>query len=281
MKRFIRAALALSLCLAPVLAQADECALPVMAVAGAATPGSSGEARLSAGVVSGTASSAFAVMSLGLQSASAAAYSCFMSTAAPAEPLALPGTSSTQSLVPSPQQTMTLEWTQGPSPLPVSYEIDAGNSPYALSSVASGLTSASYELSGLAFTTPYYWQVKASDQFGRVTASPVYSFSITQVPSSFPKAYNYPNPFSPERGGTNIVFHAPASGYQKATVEIYSEWQDLLFKQDYYGIPPGVSQVHFDGRDRYGRDFFDGSYICRVTFSGPSDSQTFYLLVVK
>ena len=99
--------------------------------------------------------------------------------------------------------------------------------------------------------------------------------------NGFPAAYNYPNPFSPLRGGTNIVFNAPPSGYSKATVEVYSEWQDLLFKQDYFNIPPGVSQIPFNGHDRYGRPFFNGSYICRVRFSGPDDQTIFYLLVVK
>ena len=57
--------------------------------------------------------------------------------------------------------------------------------------------------------------------------------------------------------------------------------QDLLFKQDYSNIPPGISQVHFDGRDRSGKAFFNGSYICRVRFSNPDNKQTFYMLVVK
>ncbi len=136
------------------------------------------------------------------------------------------------------------------------------------------------DVTDLSYYRTYYLQITATNPYGAASTTPIETFSLSPS-GSFPAAYNYPNPFSPERGGTNIVFNAPASGYQKATVEIYSEWQDLLFRQDYYDIPAGVSQVNFDGRDRYGRDFFDGSYICRVTFSGPSASTTFFMLVVK
>jgi hypothetical protein len=126
----------------------------------------------------------------------------------------------------------------------------------------------------------YYVRIAASTPYGATATTPVQSFTLAS-PDGFPTAYNYPNPFSPLRGGTNIVFNAPPSGYAQATVEVYSEWQDLLFRQDYRNVPPGISQVHFDGRDKNGRAFFNGSYICRVRFSGPDDKQIFYMLVVK
>jgi len=224
-----------------------------------------------------------------------------------------------QLAVPSPQiQTMSdqavLSWrpVNDPQSDPITYTVSLGASPQNLAPVADisqstqtgafslealpSQVSASPELqtnggsiqvtfNGLSYYQDYYVSVAAANPYGASSVSPPQSFSLSSAPS-FPKAYNYPNPFSPEQGGTNIVFNTPASGYHKATVEIYSEWQDLLFKRDYYGIPPGVSQVHFNGRDRYGRDFFDGSYVCRVVFSGPSGSQgsatqTFYMLVVK
>ena len=219
-----------------------------------------------------------------------------------------------QLAVPSPRiQTMSdqavLSWqpVTDPQSDPITYTVSLGASPQNLAPVAAisqssqtgafslaaypSQVSASPELqtndgsiqvafNGLSYYRNYYVSVAAANPYGASSVSPLQSFALSSA-SSFPEAYNYPNPFSPEQGGTNIVFNAPPSGYQKATVEIYSEWQDLLFKKDYYGIPPGVSQVHFGGRDRYGRDFFDGSYVCRVVFSGPSATQTFYMLVVK
>jgi len=135
-------------------------------------------------------------------------------------------------------------------------------------------------LTGLSYYQAYFMQIQAADPYGGTSMSPVQTFTLGSM-NGFPAAYNYPNPFNPLRGGTNIVFNAPSSGYAKATVEVYSEWQDLLFRQDYFNIPPGVSQVPFSGHDRYGRPFFNGSYICRVRFSGPDSQTIFYLLVVK
>ena len=115
--------------------------------------------------------------------------------------------------------------------------------------------------------------------YGSSSHTPLQAFSLSAL-NGF-EGYNYPNPFSPGRGGTRIVFNAPPSGYARAVVSVYSELQDLLFRREYTNIPPGVSEVPFDGRDKYGRSFFNGSYICRVHFEGPDDKETFYLLVVK
>ena len=135
-------------------------------------------------------------------------------------------------------------------------------------------------LPDLDYYRTYYIQVQAANQYGATSLSPVQTFTLGTT-SGFPSAYNFPNPFSPLRGGTNLVFNAPPSGYARATVSVYSEFGDLLFKRDYQNIAPGISQVTFDGRDRYGRPLFNGSYVCRVRFEGPDDHATFYLLVVK
>ncbi|MFA6093843.1 MAG: hypothetical protein WCU88_09810 [Elusimicrobiota bacterium] len=135
-------------------------------------------------------------------------------------------------------------------------------------------------LSQLDFYHTYYVRVVAENPYGAASASTVQSFSLSSA-SGFPKAYNYPNPFSPSRGGTNIVFNAPSSGYSRAKISVYSETQELLFDREYSAIPPGVSQIRLDGRDRYGRALYNGSYICRVRFEDPDEEQVFYLLVVK
>ena len=135
-------------------------------------------------------------------------------------------------------------------------------------------------LTGLSYYQTYFIQIQASNPYGATSLTPFETFSLASA-NGFPTAYNYPNPFSPLRGGTNIVFNAPPSGYARATVAVYSELGDLLFKQDYANVAPGISQVPFYGRDRYGRALFNGSYVCRVRFSGPDDHATFYLLVVK
>ncbi len=135
-------------------------------------------------------------------------------------------------------------------------------------------------LTGLDYYRTYYLTIQASNPYGATSVTPVQNFTLASA-NGFPLAYNYPNPFSPARGGTNIVFNAPPSGYARATVSVYSELGDLLFKQDYANVAPGISQVPFNGRDRFGRPLFNGSYVCRVRFEGPDDRATFYLLVVK
>jgi hypothetical protein len=135
-------------------------------------------------------------------------------------------------------------------------------------------------LSGLDYYRTYYIQIQASNPYGATSVTPFETFSLASA-NGFPSAYNYPNPFSSLRGGTNIVFNAPPSGYARATVSVYSEMGDLLSKTDYANVPPGISQQPFNGRDRYGRALFNGSYVCRVKFEGPDNQATFYLLVVK
>ncbi len=146
--------------------------------------------------------------------------------------------------------------------------------------VAQDTSSIAVTLKNLAYYQNYYLQVAAQNPYNSTSKTALQTFSLASS-AGFPKAYNYPNPFSPYRGGTHIVFNAPPSGYSQATVEIYSEWQTLLFKRDYFNIPPGISQEVFDGRDRYGRPLFNGSYICEVRFSPPATKEIFYMMVVK
>lgn len=175
------------------------------------------------------------------------------------------------------QPLTKISQTIGPSGLQVrSTPLSAG----LLSQVELDGTNVRLTLSGLDYYRTYYIRVTAANPYGASSTTPVQSFSLSPQ-NGFPKAYNYPNPFSPNRGGTHLVFNAPPSGFARAKVSIYSELQDLLFEREYTNIPSGISETTFDGRDRYGRPFFNGSYICRVRFSGPDDAAIFYLLVVK
>jgi hypothetical protein len=190
--------------------------------------------------------------------------------------------------------TYTLYFGNSPSYMPAVAIIDSsipnsasplnlrplGAAPEIQIDVAQDTSSIAVTLKNLAYYQNYYLQVAAQNPYNSTSKTAVQTFSLASS-AGFPKAYNYPNPFSPYRGGTHIVFNAPASGYSQATVEIYSEWQTLLFKRDYFNIPPGISQQVFDGRDRYGRALFNGSYICEVRFSGPADKEIFYMMVAK
>ncbi len=204
---------------------------------------------------------------------------------------------------------VTVSWSQVTTPQndPVTYTVSLGDSASGLEPIAqigqtgqAGATALSLRpmkakpqtqavvngntitltLTGLDYYRTYYLTIQASNPYGATSVTPVQTFTLASA-NGFPLAYNYPNPFSPARGGTNIVFNAPPSGYARATVSVYSELGDLLFNQDYANVAPGISQFPFAGRDRYGRPLFNGSYVCRVRFEGPDDRATFYLLVVK
>lgn len=135
-------------------------------------------------------------------------------------------------------------------------------------------------LSGLDYYRSYYFQVAAQTAYGAVSLTPLQTFSLAPA-DSFPRAYNYPNPFSPGRGGTRVVFNAPAGGYARAVLTVYSEFGQKLYERDHGPVPPGISQVGFAGRDQHGRALMNGSYVARVRFDGPSETATFFLLVVK
>lgn len=135
-------------------------------------------------------------------------------------------------------------------------------------------------ITGFDYYKNYYVRVGAKTVYGAQSQSALQSF-ILAATDGFPRAYNYPNPFSPNRGGTNIVFNAPPSGYARAVLTVYSEFGRQLFSRDYGAVAPGVSQVRFDGRDSSGQTLMNGSYVARVQFDGPSDRAILHLLVVK
>lgn len=134
-------------------------------------------------------------------------------------------------------------------------------------------------LEGLDFYRTYYLRVEAANPYGARSSTPVSRFTLSAV-GGLPKAYNYPNPFSPA-SGTTLVLNAPPEGHARAVVSVYSEWGDLLYERAYDGIRPGVTQIRYDGRDARGAALHAGSYPCRVRFEGPAASETFYLLVVR
>ncbi|MDO8757035.1 MAG: fibronectin type III domain-containing protein, partial [Elusimicrobiota bacterium] len=135
-------------------------------------------------------------------------------------------------------------------------------------------------LTGLDYYRSYYFKVTAENPYGAASQTPLQAFSLAAA-DRFPRVYNYPNPFSSGRGGTNVVFNALSSGYQRAVLTVYSEFGQKLYERDCGRVPPGISEVRFDGRDQHGRVLMSGSYVGRVRFDGPSETATFFLLVVK
>jgi hypothetical protein len=244
------------------------CALPRRAGAsGTTAANSSYTARLSVGLVAGAASAGPYSFGVGLQNASLGGYACFLSTDTPLGVSALQGSQATQRLVASSGQNMTLEWTPSDDSLSVTYAVYAGTDPASMPLIASGLTGTTYELTNLTYLILYYWQIIVSDSFGRMTPSPVYSFSIAPYQDHMIAA---PNPFHPGQGTT---FMFTMSGAGSANLEIYS-LPDVrrVFSTHLDGLQDGVNIYSYDGRDSGGRLLPNGVFSVRLTKSGTTGS---------
>ncbi len=257
--------------------RANLCGLPVGAAAGAGLLTSSAKtsslsqsshtvtgAFVSIGLLGGVMRSTNVYVGVGLQNASVGAYTCFMSTDMPLAVSALPGTNSTLRLVPSPGQAMTLEWTNSAGPLPVTYNVLFGTTPNGLSQAASSLQATSDPMTNLNFQTPYYWQVSASDEFGRTALSDVYSFSIVPLVTQLIAA---PNPMHPGHGPTTFLFDMPGQG--SAELQIFSLPDGRkIFDQTFGGLQDGANTIVYDGRENDGRYLPNGVYTVRLMKSG-------------
>jgi hypothetical protein len=150
-----------------------------------------------------------------------------------------------------------------------------------LSSVYTGAETA-YEVSNLEPGKQYYWQIKAEDQYGASSFSPLYSFK-TLATIRAEKSFNYPTPFNPAIGeNTNIVFNMEEAG--NAEITIYSEYGDLCWKKSYHNLPQGTNEEIYDGTDGSGRMMYNGTYVClvRKTYNSGRKQRDFCrILIIK
>lgn len=257
---------------APALAAANYCALPRASSAGTALATSRTYSALvsvngPAGVTGGVGTTR---ISFGFVPANRAAYSCFLSTDTPLAVQALANAPATHRLVVSASRTMTLEWTPSFSALPVTYSVYLGTATSTLANIASGLVDTQQTVSNLEYTTLYYWQVIAADEFGRTSASPIYTFSIAPPTSHLIAA---PNPFHPGNGTTTLLFEMQGAGW--AELEIFSLPDERrVFRARLDGLQDGANTYTYDGRDNGGRLLVNGVFTIRLTTHGTNGSQT-------
>lgn len=255
---------------------AGSCALPQSTQGSGSRVASAQYAgAISVGLVAGYLRSSAGTLGVGLQYASQGGFSCFLSTDAPVGVAALSGTLAVQRLVPSASRTMTLEWTPSDNPLPVTYSVYLGPAPVNLSLYVAGLAGTFVSVPDLVYLQPYYWQVVVADQFGRTSASPIYSFSIAPVQDHLIAA---PNPFHPGHESTSLMFNMPGAG--SAELEIFSlpDGRRVLDKR-LDGLSDGVNVVAYDGRDDAGRLLPNGVFSIRLIKHGTSNAVEHFKIV--
>ncbi|MFH1368871.1 MAG: hypothetical protein ABII64_07075 [Elusimicrobiota bacterium] len=136
----------------------------------------------------------------------------------------------------------------------------------------------SCEINELDCGREYFWQVEAVDEFGVGCKSQVYSFKTL---AKVEKAFNYPNPFSPGKNSTSIVFDMPETG--SAEINILSEFGDLCWRGAFYGLPKGSNEVAYDGKDNAGEALYNGTYCCIIVkkYGGRESRDSCRILVIK
>ena len=134
------------------------------------------------------------------------------------------------------------------------------------------------EINTLEYGNGYYYQVEAINSFGLTTKSNVFHFATL---GRIAKAFNYPNPFNPNRQTSNIVFDMKENG--DAGVSVYTEMGDLCWHSDYTSLPAGINEITYNGKDAADRILYNGTYVCiiRKNYASSSERDTCRLLVIK
>ncbi len=86
-------------------------------------------------------------------------------------------------------------------------------------------------------------------------------------PLSKDTAYNYPNPFNPDKGATNIRFSVEKDS--DVIIEIFDVAGDLIWKRE-LKAGPGETSVSWDGKNEKGDKVANGVYIYQVRTNGKS-----------
>ncbi|TDI83749.1 MAG: T9SS type A sorting domain-containing protein [Caldithrix sp.] len=113
-----------------------------------------------------------------------------------------------------------------------------------------GITPTSFQVSGLANETTYFWRVNATNAGGTSPWSTVWQFTTepltsvetgSEIPSDFGLGQNYPNPFNPT---TNIAFDLPKSEY--VSLKVYTLLGVEVATLVSENLPAGKHTIKFD-----------------------------------
>ncbi len=142
----------------------------------------------------------------------------------------------------------------------------------------------SYTVAGLATGRTYYARVRAQSNADLSSSfsdsSPPVSVFVPAQAARISKPYNWPNPFDPQTGPTNIGFSLEEAA--DVTLRIYTLQGDLVHEESRRVDAAGNQVWTWNGSNDAGRRVAPGGYIAQIrkAYAGRSDTQRFKIAVL-
>ncbi len=180
---------------------------------------------------------------------------------------------------------VVFSWTGGTSPVGIlDYNLIVGSTPGGNDKLDISTTTLASAVTGLSSGQTYYARVRARSNAGVYsefsgTSAGVPVFIASQA-ADIPKPYNWPNPFDPTQGPTQIGIHLS----EPATVvlRIYTLTGSPVRELSQYVNGSGNQVVTWDGNNSSGSRVPPGGYIIRVEkrYAGSSEVQKLKVAVL-
>lgn len=107
----------------------------------------------------------------------------------------------------------------------------------------------------------YTYRLEQLDLNGALHATNAVEVSI-DAPKQFNLTQNYPNPFTPMNGSTDLSFTIPAAA--PTTLVIYNQLGETIRTLVAGDLEAGSQTVQWNGKDNNGNEVAAGSYICKL-----------------
>ena len=178
----------------------------------------------------------------------------------------------------------TLSWNMAPGADSYTLQISVSSTFDSFLLNQSGLTSTTFNATGLSSGTTYFWRVSATNAGGTSTFSAARSFTTSPAssvelvdglsPKDFNLAQNYPNPFNPS---TSIRFSLPKESFVRIMVLDAAGKVVRQLVRD--AKSAGTYLVRWDGRDENGSVVASGVYFYRL--ESPYYNRTMKMVLLK
>lgn len=164
--------------------------------------------------------------------------------------------------------TITLSW-EVPGAVSFDLEVALDGAFSNISTSASGLTTSTFELSGLDPNTTYFWRVRGTNAAGTNGWSTSFEFRTAldtaiedEVPAQpFALLPNYPNPFKDQ---TSVVFEVSGETSAAIHLDVYDLRGRHLLQLESGYFSPGSHRVLWNGVNAEGQPLASGTYLLRL-----------------